>query len=348
MPLSCGTHATSRVSNPARSGDVTGPMFLSPAFLWGLLLIPALAAGYLWMLRRRAPQSIAFPALEIVAAADFRSRRRRVASAAVFFAAVAAAALALARPAVPMPQPVNEAAIMLSVDVSGSMLSQDILPSRLEAAKAAAKGFVAGLPRGIPVGLVTFARDAILIASPTEDRGRIEAAIDGITVRHRTAIGEGLIEAVAALPERTRPGHDDGPLPPATAGGAPKPPGVVVLLSDGQNNSGIDPMDAAEWARRQQVTVYTVGIGQPFGSTTGYMIGGPLDEATLRSIAEHTGGTYHHASSAGELKQIYRVVSRSVGWKVRPVEVTGTLGAFAALTLLAAIALSVRSQPLLS
>ncbi|HKX18507.1 MAG TPA: VWA domain-containing protein [bacterium] len=321
-------------------------MFLWPAFLWGLLLIPTLAAGYVWILRRRAPQSITFPTLEIVAAADRGSRRRRMAPAALFLAAIAVAVLALARPAIPMPQPVNRAAIMLSIDVSGSMLSQDILPSRLEAAKASAKGFVAGLPRGIPVGLVTFARDAVLIASPTEDRGRLEAAIDRITVRHRTAIGEGLIAAVAALPERTRPPHDDGSLPPASGG--PKPPGVVVLLSDGQNNSGIDPMDAAEWARREQVTVYTVGIGQPLGSTTGYMIGGPLDEATLRGIAEHTGGTYHHASTAGELKQIYRTISRSAGWKVRPVEVTGALGALAASALLAALVMSFRSQPLLS
>jgi Ca-activated chloride channel homolog len=320
-------------------------MFLWPAFLWGLLLVPALAASYVWMLGRRAPQSITFPALEIVAAADRGSRRRRIVSAGLFIAAVAAAVLALARPTLPMLQPVNRSAIMLAIDVSGSMLSQDVLPSRLEAAKAAAKGFVAGLPRAIPVGLVTFAGDAVLVASPTEDRGRIAGAIDGITVRHRTAIGEGLIEAVAALPERTRPPHD-GSLPPVS--GTPKPPGVVVLLSDGQNNSGIDPLDAADWARRQQVTVYTVGIGQPYGSTTGFMIGGPLDEATLQAIAERTGGTYHHASSAGELKKIYRKVSRSVGWRVRPVEVTGALGALAASALLAAVALSVRAQPLLS
>lgn len=320
-------------------------MFLWPGFLWGLLLVPALAAGYVSMLRRRVPQSITFPALEIVAAADRRGRRRRLMSAGIFLAAVAVAVLALARPTLPVPQPVNRSAIMLSIDVSGSMLSQDITPSRLEAAKSAAKGFVAGLPRGIPVGLVTFAGDALLVASPTEDRGRILGAIDGITVRHRTAIGEGLIGAVAALPERTRPPHD-GASPPVS--GTPKPPGVVVLLSDGQNNSGIDPLDAAEWARRQQVTVYTVGIGQPLGSTTGFMIGGPLDEATLQAIAERTGGAYRHASSAGQLKDVYRTVSRSVGWKVRPVEVTGALGAVAALALLAAVALSVRAQPLLS
>src|SRR5579864_7730774 len=320
-------------------------MFLWPAFLWGLLLVPALAAGYAWMLRRRAPQSITFPALEMVSAADRRGRRRRLTAAAVFIAAIGAAVLALARPTIPMPQPVNRSAIVLSIDVSGSMLSQDITPSRLEAAKTAAKGFVAGLPRGIPVGLVTFAGDAVLVASPTEDRGRISGAIDGITVRHRTAIGEGLIEAVAALPERTRP-PSTGPLPTPPA--AARPPAVVVLLSDGQNNSGRDPLEAADWARRQQVTVYTVGIGQPLGSTRGFMIGGPLDEATLQAIAERTGGAYHHASSAGELRTIYRTLGRSVGWTVRPVEVTGLAAGLAALGLLFAVWLSVRAQPLLS
>src|SRR5690348_10596979 len=318
--------------------------FLWPGFLWGLLLVPALAACYLWMLRRRGPLSITYPALEIAAAADRHARRRRVTPAGLFLAAVGFAVLALARPTFPMPQPVNRSAVMLSIDVSGSMLSEDITPSRLEAAKAAAKGFVAGLPRGLPVGLVTFARDAQLVLSPTEDLGRVLGAIDGITVRHRTAIGEGLIEAVAALPERTRPPHD-GSAPPGPA--APKPPGVVVLLSDGQNNSGVDPLDAAEWARGQQVKVYTVGIGQPLGSTTGLMIGGPLDETTLQAIADRTGGTYHHASSAGQLKDIYHTISRSVGWRVRPVEVTGMFGVLVAAMLLGALVLSVRSQPLL-
>jgi Ca-activated chloride channel homolog len=319
--------------------------FRWPDFLWGLLLLPAIAAGYLWMLRRRVPRSIVFPALWVVAAADRRARRRRMLPAGIFLAALGAAVVALARPMIPLPQPVVQSAVMLSIDVSGSMLSEDIAPSRLEAAKAAAKRFASDLPRGIPVGLVTFAGDAQLIAAPTADLGRVLAAIDAITVRHRTAIGEGLIEAVAALPGRTRP-PIDGPLPPVPA--TPRPTGVVVLLSDGQNNSGRDPLDAAEWARRQQVKVYTVGIGQPIGSTGGFMIGGPLDEATLQSIAERTGGTYHHASSAGELRGIYRTLGRSVGWAVRPSEVTGFVAALAAVGLLVAVWLSVRAQPLLT
>ncbi|HLW47446.1 MAG TPA: VWA domain-containing protein [bacterium] len=319
--------------------------FRWPLMLWGLLLLPAFAAGYAWMLRRRIPRSIAFPALWLVAEADRRARRRRALPAGLFIAAVGAAVAALAGPMVPMPRPVIRSAVMLSIDVSGSMLSEDIAPSRLEAARTAAKGFAAGLPRGIPVGLVTFAGDAQLVMPPIDDLGRVLAAIDGITVRHRTAIGEGLIEAVAALPERTRP-PSTGPLPTPPA--AARPPAVVVLLSDGQNNSGRDPLEAADWARRQQVTVYTVGIGQPLGSTRGFMIGGPLDEATLQAIAERTGGAYHHASSAGELRTIYRTLGRSVGWTVRPVEVTGLAAGLAALGLLFAVWLSVRAQPLLS
>jgi Ca-activated chloride channel homolog len=319
--------------------------FRSPEVLWGLLLVPALAGAYALMLRRRVRRSIAYPALWLVAAADRHARRRRLIPAALFLGAVAAAEIALARPVVPVLQPVIRSAVMLSIDVSGSMLSEDIMPSRLQAAKAAAKGFVAGLPTGIPVGLVTFAGDAQLISAPTTDAGRVLGAIEGITVRHRTAIGEGLIEAVAALPERTRP-PDSGAAPPPSA--RPKPPGVVVLLSDGQNNSGRDPLEAADWARHEQVTVYTVGIGQPTGSTSGFMIGGPLDEAALQAIAERTGGTYHHASSAGELRSIYRTLSRSVGWAVRPMEVTGLAAGLTAFMLLAAVWAAVRGQPLLS
>lgn len=323
-----------------------GLTFLWPSVLWGLLLVPVFAAGFAWSTRRRFRQSVAFPALEIVAAAGPGSRRRRLIPAGLFLGALAAAILALARPVVPMPQPANRSAVMLAIDVSGSMRSEDIAPSRLEAAKAAAKGFVAGLPRGIPVGLVTFAGDTVLVSAPTEDHERLLRAIDEITVRHRTAIGEGLLAAVGALPERTLPPHDDGALPPVSA--TPKPPGVVVLLSDGQNNTGIDPLAAAEWARRQQVRVYTVGIGQPLGSSGGFMIGGPLDEATLQAVAQHTGGTYHHTSSAGALRTIYRTLSRSVGWATKPVEVTGILSALVAAVLLAAVLLAVRTQPLIS
>lgn len=228
---------------------------------------------------------------------------------------------------------------MLSLDVSGSMRSRDILPSRLEAAKEAAKSFVRTLPPQIPVGLVAFGGYALLLVRPTTDREELLDAIDRLEFLPRTAIGEGLLEAVAALPGRGRP-SPSGSLPRRPLGGWP--PGVVVLLSDGRSNTGIDPLEAAGIARAQEVTVYTVGVGQP---STGYdlwTIGGPLDEETLREIARITGGTYHHAASARALREVYRKLARAAGWERRPTEVTGFAALVSAGLLVAAVACSFR------
>ncbi len=117
----------------------------------------------------------------------------------------------------------------------------------------------------------------------------------------------------------------------------PKPPGIVVLLSDGQNNTGIDPLTVAELARQQEVRVYTVGIGQPAPPENTWVIGGPLDEDTLRTVATMTGGTYHHASSAQELRTIYKSLARSVGWVVRPTEVSAIAAGLGLTALLAGV-----------
>src|SRR3972149_6341053 len=196
------------------------------------------------------------------------------------------------------------------------MRSQDILPTRLDAAKAAAKDFVAAPPNRVRLGLVMFGGYPLLLGPPGTDRPLILEAIDGLGFVRRTAIGEGLLEAVVALPERFRPGLD-GPLP---APSGPRPPGIVILLSDGRSNTGIDPLEAAEIARRQEVTVYTIGVGQPFTPDNVYTLGGSLDEYTLKEIARLTGGTYHHASSAEALRGVYQKLARTVGWERRPPE----------------------------
>ena len=318
--------------------------FLWPALLYGLLLLPAMAAAYVWLLQRRSRLSVAFPTLEIAAAAMGPGRRiRRHLPAAFFLLTFLAIITALARPVISMPVPSDRAAMVLAIDVSGSMLSQDVDPSRLEAAKAAAREFVGTLPHRLQVGLVTFAGYAVLAVPPTADHDRVLEAIDAITVRHRTAIGDGLIEAVAALPGRVRP-TPEGALPPMHPD--PPPPGVVVLLSDGQNNAGVDPLAAADVARRERVTVYTVGIGVPLTPATRWIWGGPLDEATLRDMAGRTGGEYYHPTSGKELRGIYKKLARSVGWEHRSTEVTSIAAGAGTLMLLAAIALGVGLHPL--
>ncbi|MGH2426351.1 MAG: VWA domain-containing protein [bacterium] len=311
--------------------------FLWPALLWGLLLIPLLAVLYVRVLRRPARHPVSFSTQGTIAHAAAASQRfRRHMGAALFGIGAMLLVLTTARPVAPIPVPADRAAIMLAIDVSGSMRSQDILPTRLEAAKTAATAFSDSLPDRVRIGLVAFAGFATVLVPPTLDHQRVKDAMTGLGYARRTAIGEGLLESVAALPGRVRPGPD-GALPPALPG--PRPSGIVVLLSDGNSNYGIAPLDAAEIARRQEVTVYTVGIGQPM-STGAWQIGGSLDQETLQSIATITGGTYYHASSAEGLRHIYRRLARSIGWERRPTEISAVTATGATVLLLASLSIS--------
>ncbi|MCS7236412.1 MAG: VWA domain-containing protein, partial [Armatimonadota bacterium] len=222
-----------------------------------------------------------------------------------------------------------------------SMLAEDVRPNRLEATKAAAVEFVRGLPRSARVGLVTFSSYATLLAAPTTDHDRVVELIRSLQAEFATAIGDGLLEAVWALPGRTRPAS---PTTPPTPPRGPLPPGFVVLMSDGQSNRGVSPTEAARVARDQQVKVYTVGVGTPEG--TFLNIGGRpiwvrLDEETLKEVAAITEGTYFHASSAHELRRVYRNLSRTIGWDHRPAEVSSVVAAAAAVLLVSSVAASV-------
>ncbi len=312
--------------------------FLWPALLWALLLVPALGWLYFWLLRRRTRAPLTFPDVGTLSAAVAAGRRRRRHTpAALLLLGVALALVALARPTFPIPVPADRSAIMLVIDVSGSMRSTDIEPSRLEAAKVAAKAFLADLPKRVRVGLVTFGGYATLVEPPGTDRERMVTALDGLSFIRRTAIGEGLLEAVAALPGRVRPGPD-GTLPAIPPG--PKPPAFVILLSDGRSNTGIDAVEAARIARAQEVRVFTVGVGQLERPPGTWTIGGPLDESELRAIAQAAGGTYYHASSASALKDLYRRLARVVGWERRPDEVSALLALAGAVALVGSLAAS--------
>jgi Ca-activated chloride channel family protein len=311
--------------------------FIWPGALAGLIVIPALLALYVQLRRRAWRRALPYPPTGLAAeAAAAGGRARRYAPIGLLLLALFAAVLTLARPVVVLPTPSDRAAIMLAIDSSGSMRSQDMQPSRLDAAKAAAKEFVRTLPARVRVGLVMFGGYAQLVVPPGTDRARLVEAIDALSFIRRTAIGEGLLEATVALPGRVRPSLD-GILPPPAG---PLPPGVVILLSDGRSNAGIDPLEAADIARRQEVTVHTVGVGQPYTPDNVWTLGGSLDEVTLRAIAERTGGTYYHASSAEQLRDVYRTLARAVGWERRPQEAGGAAAGLGALALLAALVLS--------
>ncbi len=331
--------------------------FQLPAALVGLVLLPVLAALYLFVLSRPPGRAVVMPDLAIVArAASVPGRRRRWAPPALYLLALTAIILGLARPVASLPQPSPDGVVVLSVDVSRSMLAADMSPNRMEAAKAAAKAFVEALPRGFRVGLVTFSSYATTVVSPTKDHAEVVDAVGRLATEFATAIGDGLLEAVWALPGRERPpypaqmgepllpGIPQAPGPARQEGTDGRlPPGVVVLLSDGQSNRGTLPLEAARIAREQNATVHTVGIGTPEG--TSLTVGGRtiwvrLDEETLRGVAEIAGGTYYRATNAGELRDVYRQLGRRIGWERRPTEVTAIAAGTALVALVAAVALS--------
>lgn len=307
--------------------------FVWPWALVSLLLLPAALWLYLRGLPRRARSAAIHPDLALLARAQQRPHPlRRHLPAALYLGAVGAALLALSRPQAAWPLPDNRTAIMLVLDVSRSMQAQDIEPSRFVAAQQAARTFVKSLPAGTRVGLASFAGASLLNTPPTSRHGEVLAAIDGLTMGAHTAIGDGLLEALHALPERGRAGAAGGP-----------PPAAIVLLSDGRNNSGTDPLQAAAQVKASGIKVYTVGLGTVNGSLRSNRWNTPgrgFDEATLRQIASTTGGRYFEAHSAEELGTVYRGMGRSLAWKTEQREVSGLVAALAGLLLLGSLALS--------
>lgn len=311
--------------------------FIWPWALALLVLLPLLVWVYLRGLRRPAQAAAIHPDLALLALARGRSHPlRRHLPPALYLGAVGLSLLAVSRPQAAVPLPDDRTAIMLVLDVSRSMRAQDIEPSRFVAAQQAARTFVKSLPAGTRVGLASFSGSSMLNSPPTTRHADVLAAIDGLTMGFSTAIGDGLIEGLSALPQRDR-----------TAGQVQnqRPTAAIVLLSDGRSNSGVDPLEAAAQVKATGVRVYTVGLGttgESLRSSRWNPAGRSLDAETLRQIATTTGGRYYEAKSASELSAVYREMGRSLAWSVEWREISGLVGALAGLLLLVSLGASER------
>ena len=301
--------------------------FLWPQGLWLLLLLPALIAGY-WCAR------------------GGRSLARHV-PAALFGAAIALLLVASARPSARLPMPAQTGTVILAMDVSGSMRAADVAPTRLGAAQAAARDFVNDLPPGIRIGVVAFSTEARLVQPPVAGREQIMRAIDSLQAQEGTAIGSGIIESLKAL----LPGAPQDPglalrvSAPAAWPAAARADAAtaVILLTDGQNSHGPDPMEAARLAARLGVRVYTVAVGTAWGQIReegGWRTPVGIDREGLKEIAELTGAEHFYASSAWRLQKIYERLGRKVVLARVRTEITALLCALAALAATAAAALS--------
>jgi Ca-activated chloride channel family protein len=245
---------------------------LWPGFLFLLGLIPLLIAAYIWVLRRRRRFAVRYSSLALVREAlPHSSRLRRHLPFALFLLALASLVIALGRPVDIVSVPTDQTTIILSLDVSGSMRSTDIRPSRLGAAEAAAMSFIQRQKSQTQIGLVAFSNIAELIQPPTTDQEALQIALESLTVGRRTAIGSGILkalDAIAQVDKSVAPSVTDassGPVPTPVPHGA-YAPDIIVLLTDGVSNAGPLPLDAAQQAADRGVRVYTIGYGTMNGS----------------------------------------------------------------------------------
>jgi Ca-activated chloride channel homolog len=333
--------------------------FLAPELLLGLLLIPVAIGFYLWAQRRRSKYAVRFTNLDLLAnLAPRRPSWRRHLPPVLYLAAITALLVGLARPTMVLAVPREDATVILTMDVSGSMKATDVSPTRLDAARAAALSFINQLPDKVRVGLVAFATEPVTLVSPTTDREQVKSALDSLRPRDGTAMGDALMQVLdiaekiqadnqASADASGTPAPSATPAPAATPGASAAPSAsgpptdqpsgqplvAAILLSDGANSTGAtEPITAADRAAKMNVPIYTIALGTPDGTVDvrdnfGQMVTLPVppDTETLKQIADTTGGKAFNAPTAEDLKQVYANLESRIGYTEERQEVTFAL-----------------------
>jgi Ca-activated chloride channel family protein len=311
--------------------------FGAPVVLAALVLIPVAIVAYVRFQRhrRRAAAAFASPAL-LASVAPRRPGWRRHAPMAAFALALAVLIVAAAKPQKTVAVPVERASIMLATDVSGSMEATDVRPSRLVAARRAAKKFVDGVPRGVNVGVMAFNGRPRVLQSPTPERDDIATALNRLSPSGGTATGDAISAALRVLRQPT--GINKKP-----------PPSAIVLLSDGASTKGKNPIAAAQEAKRAKIPVYTVALGTPAGTIEVPRPGGaqgtetrrvPPDPDSLAQIARASGGQTFTADNASELKRVYQKLGSQLGTEKRKRQLTSSFAGGALVLLLVGAGMS--------
>jgi Ca-activated chloride channel family protein len=294
--------------------------FLSPGWLWLLLAVGAFAILYVVLQFRRRAYAARFANLELLGSiAPRRPGWRRHVAFALLMLALATLTTAMAKPTKDVRVPRDRATVMMAIDVSLSMQATDVEPTRIIAAQRAAKEFVDLLPPRINLGLVSFSGSASVAVAPTTDRSAVKRAIDALELSERTAIGEAIFSCLEAIKtfQNQLAGQD----------GATAPPAGIVLMSDGSNTWGRTPDQAVMAAKKVDVPVSTIAFGTDEGyiELEGEKVAVPVNHEQLQGIADGTGGSYHAAASAGELRGVYRDLGSQIGYTTERREITTTL-----------------------
>ena len=336
--------------------------FGHPALLAvGLLVAAALAWAALVVSRRRAA------ALASAGVAAAGASRARNAGIWLTIAGIAALGAAGAGPSVTVPVTHANGTVIIAMDVSGSMSATDVPPSRLSAAKTAAQAFISAQPDSVAIGVIAFEQGGLEAAIPNTDHTVALAAVRRLSSGGGTSLGSAILAALSAITQRTVTLGANGSAPDIGFW----PSATIVIFSDGQDggagtgslSSGngtagagsgagagssapglADTAAAAAVAEQAGVHIDTIGVGTAAGTTVdadGYHLFTALDEATLKSIAQATGGAYHPASNAGELDSIASSINLRLTVAHQPLPLAGAVIALALLLLAAGAVLTV-------
>jgi len=311
--------------------------FAAPLFLLFLLAVPLAVVAYVLFERRRHTGERAFATPETMpSVAPWRPGWRRHAPMVAYAVALTGLTVALARPEATVAVADGQAAVMLTTDRSVSMSARDVSPTRLEAARRAAGGFLDEVPDDARVGSVVYNDRVRDVETPSTDRRRVKEALEGLQPRGGTATGDALAASLAAL-ERSR----------GRSGGKPGP-AAIVLLSDGFSTLGRDPLAVARDARRRGVRVHTVALGTDTGEIERQTRAGtvtrrvPPDRESLRRIADLSGGRAFATADELELDAVYEELGEQLGTREERREVTAGFAGLAAVMLVAGGLMSLR------
>lgn len=321
--------------------------FIWPVMLLLLVLVPLALIAYFWMQRRRQRVVAGYGSLGLLQGAiGHRLGWRRHIAPAFFLLALTLLIIALARPETVLSVPRIEGTVILAFDVSGSMAADDLKPTRMEAAKAAAKDFVQRQPITVQIGVVSFSDSGNAVQAPTNDQHAILDAIGRLTPQRGTSLAQGIQASLNAIASGTGSGNTSigGANGSPTPGPAPTPvpkssytSAVIVLLTDGENNEAPDPITVAQSAADRGIRINTIGIGSPAGATlhiNGFTVHTALDEEMLQQIALVGNGTYYNAANEQDLHNIYDNLDPQLVIKPEKTEVTAVFAGASVLLLL--------------
>ena len=310
-----------------------------------LVLVPLFVVLYIMLQRRRRQIAARYGRLGFAQGGPAHGPGiRRHVPPAIFLASFTILMVAVARPQTVVSLPKQEGTVILAFDDSGSMAADDLKPTRMEAAKAAARDFVQRQPLSVQTGVVAFSDNGFTVQVPTNDKEAILAAINRLAPQRGTSLANGILASLNTIAAGTgqAPHLYSNLTPSPTPSPTPMPKGtytsaVIVLLTDGENNESPDPLAAAQTAADRGVRIYTVGIGSAKGTSlhvNGFTVYTQLDEAMLQQISQLTGGAYYNAESEQDLLKIYDNLNSQLVIKPEKTEVTSIFAGASILLLL--------------